>query len=477
MKTNIREYFLLTCLFLASIATASTHYVSLDGTHTWPFTNMYTAATNIQDAIDATPYEGLVLVSNGMYQTGGKLLSGTFLTNRVFINKKITLRSINGPSNTYIIGKKSQNSSDLSATRCVFMSSNAVISGFTLYDGHTLNTNIVQYDKYGGGALIFGSSCITNCIIRNCSGFYGGGIYIKDGGNIRACEIRGNNAMNGAGIYTENGCSIETSTIAYNTASSLGGGINASASTVKWCYVQNNQVGDSITYGGYGGGAYIIDSSLISHTHIRENAAYDVQPGLPPAAGAGGGVFSHDSCVCNCLVVYNEAIGRDCDGGGIAGGTVESCTICANYARGVGAGVVGVNAINTIVYCNYEGRDYTIVNYNSSSLSYCCTQPLPAGDGNTEEDPLFVSYTCQIVPTPSPDDDFRLMPYSVGIDMGTNDFVTWEYDLDGSNRIINVISDMGCYESAIPEPNILLLLCIYFACYSFNYKKGNRNDC
>ena len=53
-KTVLKEFGsgCLLLLFFSISAFADTHYVSLSGSHTAPFTNWTTAATNIQAAID-----------------------------------------------------------------------------------------------------------------------------------------------------------------------------------------------------------------------------------------------------------------------------------------------------------------------------------------------------------------------------------------------------------------------------------------
>ena len=113
-----------------------------------PYTNWATAAATIQDAVDQAGPADAVLVTNGIYSTGGRIAEGD-CTNRVAIILPITVRSLNGPDVTIIQGYQVPGTiNGPGAVRCVFMTNGAVLAGFTLTGGAT-----TQNYPYEGGGL------------------------------------------------------------------------------------------------------------------------------------------------------------------------------------------------------------------------------------------------------------------------------------------------------------------------------------
>src|SRR5262245_26685107 len=79
-------------------------YVDLNSTNpTPPYGGWSTAATNIQDAVDLASNGDTVLVTNGVYSTGGHRWfdSGT---NRLTLTNTVVVESVNGPEFTSIVG-------------------------------------------------------------------------------------------------------------------------------------------------------------------------------------------------------------------------------------------------------------------------------------------------------------------------------------------------------------------------------------
>src|SRR6266496_530590 len=102
---GIELFIVAACTLCATFrAPATTRYVDLNNpTPASPHTGWGTAATNIQDAVDAAADGDEIVVTNGVYAAGGRVVYGG-MTNRVAINKAVTVRSVNGPLVTAIAG-------------------------------------------------------------------------------------------------------------------------------------------------------------------------------------------------------------------------------------------------------------------------------------------------------------------------------------------------------------------------------------
>ena len=191
-----------------------------------PYLGFSNAATNIQDAITAAVPGEIVLVTNGLYATGGKSMDGV-LTNRVTVDKAILLQSVNGASATVIQGAWDPIATNgPGAVRCAWLTNNAILSGFTLQGGGTAAGNAGGTTTEGAG--VWGSSLtnrlpgatVSHCfIIDNVAGYYGGGAYQVVLNNCTIATNSGITAGGGAEL-----CYIDNCLITYNSAGRTSGG-------------------------------------------------------------------------------------------------------------------------------------------------------------------------------------------------------------------------------------------------------------
>ena len=404
---DIRHSAVLIFFCLTSVIWGATNYVSFSGSHTPPFTNWITAATNIQSAIDVASNGDTVLVTNGTYSAGGVADYGNTFGYGVFsygisqisIHQPITVRSVNGPVFTVIEGQGPLGSN---AVRCAYVTNGATLTGFTLTNGFTQTVGANDFpgiacladrivsncyaannsDRFsGGGVLCEPSAVVSNCfIIDNRSGFFGGGVHQ---GVLEDSSLIGNQSIYGGGASLV----IAENCVVYSNTAHSGGG------------AYNSDVRDSIISG-----------------NIATN---------------GGGIDRFAAgLVENCIISDNTAVNA---GGGIKSGLAESCTITKNSAP-TGGGTYNTTVNNSIVYYN-SSNQWSYGLYQNS-----CTIPEPSGanDGgnNITNPPQFMNWSAG---------DYRLNSTSLCIDTGSNQ--TWmvnALDIEGAPRIICV--DMGAHE-------------------------------
>ncbi len=428
-------------------------YVSHNGGHIFPYDSWDNAATNIQDAIDATCNYGTTWITNGTYTTGGRSSSSdSAVSNRIVVERPLTVRSVNGRDLTFIDGG--------AIMRGAYLSNRAVLYGVTI-----TNCNNSTGFKGGGGIYAESGAVITNCMVTHCNAGSGGGIrgesIIITGTEINYCNVTGL----GGGIYVGGSSLIEHCLVAYNSSSNGTGGVSletgsriydsevtenitedscggiklsTDASVIK-CSVHNNYAA------GTGGGVYMRgDNSLLANSMVYSNSAAD--------SGGGVKVYTDGAIIKNCLITDNSATNF---GGGIFFNydlsQVYNCTITGNYATN-GGGIYSfydTELWNCIVYDNSSSPgtpDNRNWGYDSShgsvSMHFCCTEPtngLDNADNSINLSPMFADAT---------NADFHLLSASPCINAGTNfNWMTNSYDLDNNARIIATVVDIGCYEA------------------------------
>ena len=364
---------------MVQVTTQTIFYVAAGCTNpVAPFLDWNTAATNIQDAVNVAVSGGTVLVSNGVYQTGGQVVYGT-LINRLAVTRPLTVESVNGASVTTIRGYQDPATTNSDrAVRCAYLAQNSSLIGFTLADGATRNNGDADAEQSGGAVWCESTNVIVwNCVLSgNCANFNGGG---ARGGALNNCSVTGNIAANSGGGATAS--LLNGSLVTGNSASGNGGGVEQSMLTN--CTLNGNSAA------GNGGGA---DASTLNNCHLTTNVATGNGGGAEgstlnncrlnanSATGYGGGTDS--SVLNNCAISGNTTINS---GGGAENSTLNNCTLVGNTAA-AGGGADGGTLNNCIVYYNNAAGSQT--NYSNATLNFCCTTPLPNnGMNNLIADP------------------------------------------------------------------------------------------
>jgi len=491
MKTRVGRlafWFLASLLFTVH-SSATTYYVAANSPNpVLPYTSWATAATNIEDAAGVAAPGDTVLVTNGVYGFGGAVVYGQE-TNRVALTNGITLLSVNGPNTTAIVGG--------TQTRCVYVGSNSVVSGFTITNGAARNTGDITNEQSGGGVWCQAGGVVSNCLISgNASGANygrGGGIY---GGTVWNSTLYRNSSGYGAGAASASffNClvvsnalmggnygggvyqgTLSNCTIAANWAYNGGGG--AYQSTLYNCTVTGNNgawdgggtyQGTNInclikgnTSSGGGGGTYAgthFNCSITGNTAQYGGGAYQSTnydcfiTGNTASTGGGG---AYGGWLCNCVLNGNTATNySSSSGGGLDTGWIINCTVTGNTASGSGGGMSGGDAFNSIIYFNSapSGPNWT----NGADFGYCCTTPWVGWPDCITNDPAFVD---------AAGSDFRLKSGSACIDAGISSFsplLAPTNDIRGVSRPVagNPGIDMGAYEydPAIDQTRPLLQL-------------------
>jgi hypothetical protein len=246
MKINLLPPTIVALALLSCNVSATVHYVDLNSANpVSPYTSWATAATNIQSAIASASYGGLVLVTNGIYQTGGRTWADA-CSNRAVLYNAVTVRSVNGPSATTIQGYQEGADNSPKAVRCVYMENGTVLSGFTLTNGGVYNG--YNYSGVGAGVCCQSTNClVTNCIIAgNVASYSGGGAM---SGTLVNCVIVGNfGAVWGGGAYYS---TLINCVLTRNVSAYVNGG--AGYSDLVNCTVVDN-IAASYN-GGIGGGS------------------------------------------------------------------------------------------------------------------------------------------------------------------------------------------------------------------------------
>ena len=531
MKNKISQIILILIIISSNYLFANTYYVSKTGRGIYPYETWDSATYSIQSAIDVASSNDIVFVNDGTYE----------IYHQLVITNDIILKSVHGAEKTIIANDRPIYWKE----RCIYINANCVIDGFTISNGFARYYSGAPSslgDMNSGGGIYCINGSINNCVIvGNTATNDGGGVYCENS-TINNCKIIKNFASGyegdsvsgrgrGGGVYCKNSTIIKNSTINDNILKTHdgyrldGGGIYCTGGTVLNCTIKHNKIDNAYLYNGrnrgggiccfrttvknclisqnisryvyyglsggygsqnYGGGIYCYNYSTIQNCTIKLNSIYSLNYYKNDIKNHGGGVYSSEGIIENCIIVANNADARynyarhnlendgrleNYGGGvycygsiirnniinnnslndvGISGrpseiygngvycnqAMIQNCTISGNISENYG-GIYCYNYStiqNSIVWNNADG--YNFIESNTSNVYNCIENWTNLVNCIITNNPKFISST-----------NFSLQSTSPCRNSGTNlSYVFETFDIVESPRTMAYTVDMGAYE-------------------------------
>ena len=289
MKLKMELKVVLVLAGMGASCLADTFYVATNGVDAVGNGSESSPFGTIQYAADTASPGDTILVAPGIYDKGGK--SNGFGMNRVFIEKRLTIRATGKKEETHIVGAHDAGGNEgigPDAVRCIGVTTNSVnladtiIEGFTIRDGAAFSNVASLHSSAvaGGGFYAPKMACgvyLVGCVVSNCVSRNGGGIY---GGVAVRSLITDCTCLNMGSAGRE--CGFWNSIIIGN---------NKSNTACEGCYAVNT------TIVGNNSGRAIYDGGKYRNCIITCNS---------PTASAGNGSANNADTKGSTIAVPNE---------------------------------------------------------------------------------------------------------------------------------------------------------------------------
>src|SRR5436190_22584772 len=295
MRKGMIAYIMRLCAYLLAVSLVSSFPLKVSASDLFvdlncpnpqpPYGSWSTAATNIQTAVDAANAGDIVWVTNGIYQTGTRIVPGDTTPNRVAVTKAITVQSVNGAAAAIIKGSQTPGiTNGPTAVRCVYLTNGAALIGFTLTNGATQAGSGTDVGLGGGVRSLSPSSVVSNCVLVGNSALFGAG---AASGTLSGCILSNNIAQNaGGGYYAAirsavsgelNNCLIVGNAAQAGGAASAPGGGRASLNNCTIFGNSASRAGGGLSSVGAAAQSFLSASNcVVTGNHAPTNVNYDL---------------------------------------------------------------------------------------------------------------------------------------------------------------------------------------------------------
>ncbi len=382
----------------------------------------------------------------------------------------------------------------------------------TVFDYCTLDHN--NYSGSGAGASVIYNKNNSHTIISNCKITYSGAGIENDTSTLTMVnDTVGVLYYNTSAVVSIGAITNITSCYLYSNPSAIYNNssiLNVKKSTIRWSthggiistksnpFIDSCIFDNNTNYGsGYGGGVYVMDSTItIKHTIFSNNSAYYYEGGAIYVANSGNSSFKSDG-----NVFLNNYAPK---GGAISIGICSTCAdtllnniFIGNKSTGTGTtkggGAILVNGSRNYIYNNTFMNDTAVgyggairlegtgglvkvannIFYKSAGTSTSADTSVAGSGTFLFSNNIFTGTNPQFRDSTNPigsdgiwgtaDDGLKLKSCSPGVNAGSNAYIVAGeiIDITGSTRNAEGTVDIGAYESntigAITGPSTLCL--------------------